>query len=114
MAQLAEQRSLIPMAQRVVAVVGKPDSIANEDVVVDVALESRPERLHRHDNARPGLFPLFLAVAVTPDLRGCPAGEDSMYQTADLAMQPGVQLEALAQAYLFGQAQLVGPTIRWR
>jgi len=43
MAQLAKQRSLIPVAQRVIAAVGKPHSIANEDVVVDVALSPAPK-----------------------------------------------------------------------
>ena len=39
MAQLAEQRGLVPMPQGVVAAVGEPDAIGDENVVVDVGLE---------------------------------------------------------------------------
>ena len=40
MAQLAEQGSLIPVTQSIVAAVGEPDSVRNEDMVVDVAFRS--------------------------------------------------------------------------
>lgn len=52
MAQLAEQGSLVPVTQSVVATVGEPDPVADQNVVVHVAFESRPKCLDCHRNRR--------------------------------------------------------------
>ena len=101
--QLAKQGGLVPLPQRVVAAVGKPDTIGDEDVIVDVGLESGPKRLHGHDNPRSGFLTLVSSVSVASDLGGGPAGEDSVDDPAYLAVEPGVELKAFAQTHLLGK-----------
>ena len=103
MAQLAEQVGMVPVPQGVVAAVGEPDAIGDENVVVDVGLEPGTKGLHGHDDSGSGFLALVSPVSVASDLGGGPAGKDSVKESPYLALQSGVELKAFAQAHFLGK-----------
>ena len=91
------------MPQGVVAAVGEPDAIGDENVVVDVGLEPGTKGLHGHDYSGSGFLALVSPVSVATDLGGGPAGKDSVNESPYLALQSGVELKAFAQAHFLGK-----------
>jgi len=71
---------------------------------VNVGLESGPERLYRHDNARSIVLFLFSTASMAADLGRHPPADDAVDQARDLPVQAGVALETLAQAHSFRQS----------